>query len=170
MKKTTMLALGVFVLAGISACGNKGGDTPKSQTEGSTSTKSGTSSTKSATSSTKSTTAEGGFDISKVDYSKPTVVVEAGDAEALKALGKQNQNMETKEGTVVKITGTFSKKGELMSIDEKVEGGTIGLIFNPIGEFTPPKYGTKIELTGVILQGKYNMEIHAPVEHIKILE
>lgn len=167
MKKRSILALGVLVLAGISACGNKGADTPKSQTEKTSSVKSTTSST---TPAEKPTGNQEGVDASKVDYSKPTVVIEAGDIEALKDLAKKNQNMETAQGTVVKITGTFSQKGSQMTVEHKVDGGASGIVFKPIGDFKAPKDGTKIEVTGVIVKAQLYMELQAPAEHIKVME
>ena len=162
MKKSALTFLSICLLFGLAGCGDKNGSTtnpPESDTSkqtDSTGTKEGDSQT---------------LDISTLDYSSPSIVIEFGEVEALVDLASKAQSFAVEEGTIAKITGLYSKGGSHPSIDQDAGDGKYeGLVMFVEGDYDEPEDKTKVEVTGVFLKGQYYMEFHVPAENIKVVE
>ncbi|MDO4477709.1 MAG: hypothetical protein Q4B73_01550 [Lachnospiraceae bacterium] len=106
-----------------------------------------------------------------VDYAHPDIVIEFGDHAAIEKLAKDNQNFETAEGTIVKITGILNTDLSTPTINEEVdESNKVGVSFYVDGDWEAPANGSKIELTGVIVQGNMFMKLQVPSGNISVVE
>ncbi len=162
MKKSALTFLSICLLFGLAGCGDKNDDTtnlPESDTSkqtDSTGTKEGDSQT---------------LDISTLDYSSPSIVIEFGEVDALVDLASKAQSFGVEEGTIAKITGLYSKGGSHPSIDQDAGDGKYeGIVMFVEGDYDEPEDKTKVEVTGVFLKGQYYMEFHVPAENIKVVE
>ena len=162
MKKSALTFLSICLLFGLAGCGDKNDDTtnlPESDTSkqtDSTGTKEGDSQT---------------LDISALDYSSPSIVIEFGEVDALVDLASKAQSFGVEEGTIAKITGLYSKGGSHPSIDQDAGDGKYeGMVMFVEGDYDEPEDKTKVEVTGVFLKGQYYMEFHVPAENIKTVE
>lgn len=162
MKKSALTFLSICLLFGLAGCGDKNDDTtnlPESDTSkqtDSTGTKEGDSQT---------------LDISTLDYSSPSIVIEFGEVDALVDLASKAQSFGVEEGTIAKITGLYSKGGSHPSIDQDAGDGKYeGMVMFVEGDYDEPEDKTKVEVTGVFLKGQYYMEFHVPAENIKVVE
>ena len=162
MKKSALTFLSICLLFGLAGCGDKNDDTtnlPESDTSkqtDSTGTKEGDSQT---------------LDISTLDYSSPSIVIEFGEVDALVDLASKAQSFAVEEGTIAKITGLYSKGGSHPSIDQDAGDGKYeGIVMFVEGDYDEPEDKTKVEVTGVFLKGQYYMEFHVPAENIKVVE
>lgn len=105
------------------------------------------------------------------DLSNPDIVIGEEDFDAMDKLVKDNANFEVEVGTVVKITGYFDFKGN-PSIMLNGDGVRVGstLILDGMDKADYPAIDTKIEITGIYLEGEFVPELHVPEGNLKVLE
>ena len=158
-KRIFIVAFALALLLVATACGSKTNDTSKPSGD--------ISGTDSAVTTTPSTEKENAFDLSSVDYSNPSVVVELDDAAAMETLMQDMANMRIEEGTVVKVTGKASTTRSTSLMAKKDDGGSIGVALTVEGDWEAPQNGTVVEAVGVIVKGQYSMEFHVLPQNIK---
>ena len=124
----------------------------------------------SATEATAPAASEGGFDLTSVDYSNPTLVIEFDDATAMEAFLQDMINLRIEEGTVVKVTGKASTTLSTSLMAKKSDGGSIGVMMTVQGEWEQPVNGTILEAVGVMVKGQYSMEYHVLPENIVVVD
>ncbi|MGP1377057.1 MAG: hypothetical protein ACTTKS_05810 [Bulleidia sp.] len=162
MKKSALTFLSICLLFALAGCGDKSDSTtnpPESDTS------------KQVDSTGKEDSSQDASDITKFDYSSPSIVIEFGDVDAITDLASKAQSFAVEEGTIAKITGLYSKGGSHPSIDQDAGDGKYeGLVMFVEGDYDEPEDMTKVEVTGVFLKGQYYMEFHVPAENIKTVE
>ena len=166
MKKAMLLALAVVTAIGLTACG--GGSKEPAAEAKSTAAESKTETAAPAE------TEEGGNSTepaAEADLSTPSIVIALGDVDGIIALGKQMQNFEIAEGTVIQITGLYEKPGSTGSIMESNEAGDAknGISIFLADGVEEPADDTIIEATGVAVKGQYNMEFHVSADGLKVI-
>ena len=154
LKKVLALLVGVTVLMSMTACGGSDEKDPEPdvnvENDGATSEDAGT---------------------SEYDLSKPDIVIGENDFDALDKLVKDNANFEVEVGTVVKITGFYDFKGN-PSIMLNGDGIRVGstLILDGMDKADYPAIDSKIEITGIYLEGEFVPELHVPEGNLKVLD
>lgn len=114
-------------------------------------------------------TVEADSDGTEVDFSKPSIEIAYGDHAALSDIADKLSASEVEEGTVIRITGDFditANPGVYAQVDDSTSVG-LGIIVDDLDEANLPELGSKIEVTGVAVQGEYYTEFHTLMEHIK---
>lgn len=166
MKKSIlMIALSICLILSFTACGDKTDNATKNSMNSSETGSSN--STDSAQNGDDSQT----LDMTKFDFSSPSIVVDFGDVDATTELASKGQSFSIEEGTIAKITGLYSRGGSNPSIDQDAgDGNYTGLVMFVEGDYDEPEDKSKVEVTGVFLKGQYFMEFHVPAENIKPVE
>ena len=91
----------------------------------------------------------------------PSITIEYGDVDAIVALGKDAQNFAITEGTVVAISGIYSKPISTMNISERGEDGKLkGVNMYVDGDWEAPADETDIDIIGTFVKGQNFMELH----------
>ncbi len=98
----------------------------------------------------------------------PSITIEYGDVAAIVALAKDAQNKKIEEGTVVAISGYYSKPVSSMNIMESDDSGKKGIVMIVDGDWEAPAEGTDIDIIGTFVNGQYNSELHVLPENITI--
>ena len=158
MKKSALTFLSICLLFGLAGCGDKNDDTtnlPESDTSkqtDSTGTKEGDSQT---------------LDISTLDYSSPSIVIEFGEVDALVDLASKAQSFGVEEGTIAKITGLYSKGGSHPSIDQDAGDGKYeGMVLKRSVLYGVSCTGRKHQSCRIIYRSHYFSFIYYP--HLSI--
>lgn len=111
-------------------------------------------------------------EVAAPDFENPAIVIEAGDMEGIKDLASKMQNFEIEEGTVIKITGEWTKPGMTPSVMIPSEDGSekYGLQMFFDYEQADLADGDKIEVVGYAVKGEYFMEFHVADGCMKLLD
>ena len=99
----------------------------------------------------------------------PSIVIEAGDYDAIVDLAQKAQNFGVDEGTVAQIAGTFSTGISNPSIMEPdADGNLKGLTMFVDGDWDAPADKSEIEVIGTFVKGSFYMEFHVSPENITV--
>lgn len=102
------------------------------------------------------------LDVSGVDFSSPSIVVEDGDFDGMVSLMNDMGNFVIEEGTIVEVTGHVGPTTMTHSIMvDDGEGMSMGTTFVVVGlaDDAYPPDETPIHITGVVRKGEYGYPV-----------
>lgn len=113
------------------------------------------------------------LDVSGVDFSSPSIVIEDGDFDGMVSLVTDMSNFAVEEGTIVEVTGhvgpTEMTHSILVDSGEGTARGTNFIVVGLADDAYPPDE-TPIHITGVLRKGEYGyFVIIVPQELFEVL-
>lgn len=172
-KLVSLLLAVMMVMVAFAACtGSTQSDEPKTseaanteaantQTEG-TETTEGTENTEAAPADYR--------DVTGVDFSNPTIVINANEYDSMSDFAKKMQNFEIEEGTIVEINGFegASTMTHSIVVPNADNSESIGTTYEVVGDYEYPAEDTPIHITGVVRMGEYYRLIVVPADLIEV--
>lgn len=172
-KLVSLLLAVMMVMVAFAACtGSTQSDEPKTseaanteaantQTEG-TETTEGTENTEAAPADYR--------DVTGVDFSNPTIVINANDYDSMSDFAKKMQNFGIEEGTIVEINGFegASTMTHSICVPNAENNGSVGTTYEVVGDYEYPAEDTPIHITGVVRMGEYYRLIVVPADLIEV--
>ncbi|MBO4306658.1 MAG: hypothetical protein J5890_05670 [Clostridia bacterium] len=109
-------------------------------------------------------------DVTGVDFSNPTIVINANDYDSMSDFARKMQNFEIEEGTIVEINGFegASTMTHSIVVPNADNSESIGTTYEVAGDYEYPAEDTPIHITGVVRMGEYYRLIVVPADLIEV--